>query len=138
MVNVRHFSPKPTPIFPLDPEVFTLDDRQETPTPTRSRSQTLRPTSSDEDDDEDSDRSTSKEPSVPREINKAPLLNGREELQLSTIEGWKVDFKDDARRFNVADEEKRVMDVAMGLDGQIIVGVGTKSSVWVWKNKTGR
>jgi polycomb protein EED len=55
------------------------------------------------------------------------VINRRPEFVPPLIEGWEITPE---RPENV---EERLMNCAMGCDGELIVGIGSKGSVWVWR-----
>ena len=53
------------------------------------------------------------------------LKNRRPEFVPPPIESWGIALED---------SEENLMNCAMGCDGEAIVGVGSKGSVWVWRH----
>jgi len=56
------------------------------------------------------------------------VKNTRPEFVPPPIEGWEIALE------RPEDSEEKLMDCAMGCDGEVIVGVGSKGSVWVWRH----
>lgn len=56
------------------------------------------------------------------------VKNSRPEFVPPPIEGWEIALE------RPEDSEENLMNCAMGCDGEVIVGVGSKGSVWVWRH----
>ena len=56
------------------------------------------------------------------------VKNRRPEFVPPPIESWEIALE------RPEDSEENLMDCAMGCDGEAIVGVGSKGSVWVWRH----
>jgi polycomb protein EED len=117
MVNLVHLKPKGIPVFPLDGgatkkrKMKALVDAAQGLSIVQADDGNVY---ADDPDTEESDE----------EIDKTPLLNGREEVEPPGLEGWKM---------SILGEGPRLMNCALGMGGRMIVGVGSESSLWVWK-----
>jgi polycomb protein EED len=163
LVNLVHLVPKRRPVFPLDYGKEKGKEREAGggSTKTRKRRRTLVDAtqglsiSQDVDDDKDGDEEadngnvyadnsdTDPESNAPdQEIDKTPVLNGREEVDPPELEGWKIDIKGWVEQGKEEEGEEygqergqaglTLMNCALGMGGRVIVGVGSASSVWVW------
>ncbi|KAF9535413.1 hypothetical protein CPB83DRAFT_753678 [Crepidotus variabilis] len=132
MINVCHLSPKRVPPFPLDLETPETPERQTTPTPSSTRAAAPEGVHTDVEDEREVLDELDGTPPV-QVINKTPVINGREEVPPPGLEGWTIDIRDHDNGFKVWDDNKKLMNVAMGVDGQFIVGVGSGGSLWVWR-----
>jgi hypothetical protein len=159
-VNLAHLEPKRRPVFPLDyfkekeKEAGTLRTKKRSKTgkrrtlvtATQGLSLSLEDNGNEDnaeiddgnvyvDDSDDPDGSGSAD----EEIDKTPVLNGREEVEPPGLEGWKIDIGETEKREDGAAEDQRrerasprLMNCALGMGGRVIVGVGSGSSLWVW------
>ena len=134
MVNLIHLSPKKRPPFPLD---LKEQGNVKVGMALANATQGLHISGDDglgsgsavpdviEDDGNeyaDVDRTTSYD----QEINTTPVLNGREEVERHLLTGWKVELD------GGMDGDKTLMHCAMGIGGRVIIGVGSKGTLWVW------
>ncbi|KAF9481000.1 hypothetical protein BDN70DRAFT_931236 [Pholiota conissans] len=77
-----------------------------------------------EDDDDDEDEEGFQEIT--------DFINRRPNIEVPPIQvGWSIGLEQGTGQ---RDEGQRMMACAMGVGGRIIVGVGTKGTVWVWRN----
>jgi len=161
LVNLVHLEPKRRPIFPLDHGKQKdwkgkVREKGDGGTKTRKRRRTLVSAAqglsisrdvddADEDEDEEiddgnvfsDDPDTDPESSSPDQgIDKTPVLNGREEVEPPSLDGWKIDIRSWGEQDEYGQGRERVqpalMNCALGMGGRVIVGVGSASSVWVW------
>jgi polycomb protein EED len=56
------------------------------------------------------------------------VKNSRPEFVPPPIESWEIALE------RPEDSEENLMNCAMGCDGEVVVGVGSKGSVWVWRH----
>jgi len=56
------------------------------------------------------------------------FINRRPEFVPPLIEGWEIALE------RPEDAEEKLMNCGMGCDGEVIVGVGSKGSIWVWRH----
>ena len=138
MLNLSHLSPKKPPPFPLDLE--TIKERSNAAAGaslTRateelhigSGSGTGTGTHTPEVVDDDGNEYVNVDRATPeiQEIDTSPVFNGREEVVPPPLNGWKIGIEDEANNGTA------LMHCALGMGGRIIVGVGSKSTLWVWR-----
>lgn len=134
MLNLSHLSPKKPPPFPFDLETIKKRSNAAAGASLARATEDLHidngggaytPEVVDDDGNEyvNMDRGT---PEV-QEIDTSPVFNGREEVVPPPINGWKIGIEDET------DDSTSLMHCAMGTGGRIIVGVGSKSTLWVWR-----
>jgi hypothetical protein len=140
MLNLSHLSPKKPPPFPLDLE--TIKERsnaaagasltratEDLHISSGSGSGTGTGTHTPEVVDDDGNEYVNVDRATPeiQEIDTSPVFNGREEVVPPPLNGWKIGIEDESSNGTA------LMHCALGTGGRIVVGVGSKSTLWVWR-----
>ena len=110
MMNVTHFEPRTAPPFPLDEDVVEMTQRLRL------------------EDDVVQTRRNGNGDSAELEGNGDPPFR---RSKLTQIGGWEIDVPITGH----VDSMQGDLEVcAMGMDGRLLVGVGTKGTISVWQN----
>ncbi len=142
MVNLIHLSAKKRPPFPLD-HLDKLKEQGNTKVGVALAQATQRLNISGGDtglvgrassdrpeviEDDDGNEYADVERTTPedQEIDTSPVLNGREEVKPHLLTGWKVGLDEGM------DGDKNLMYCAMGIGGRVVIGAGSKGTLWVW------
>jgi len=56
------------------------------------------------------------------------FINRRPEFVPPLIEGWEIALE------RPEDAEEKLMNCGIGCDGEVIVGIGSEGSIWVWRH----
>jgi len=119
MLNLSHLSPRKKPPFPVKAENFQTGSESGGGT-LASATERLHI------DGEREDRNGNENAESTGEQEKRPaLLNARAEVVPPPLVGWELGIDDL--------DEKTLCSCALGADGRMIVGVGSKGSLWVWR-----
>lgn len=115
ILNVTHFKAREPPEFPLSElEVVELTKR-------------MRLSNDDDDDDEEEERAEEKRRGKKQSKLPAPILKLPKSL-LDSVTGWELPFpKTDAPA------EMEIQSCEVACDGRVIVGVGIKGTMVIWK-----
>ena len=115
MMNVTHFSPRKPPPFPLDQDVVAMTQKLRLDDDVAESGPGHNDTSGTGDEDE-----------THLQVDEDPSFRPRSDLP--RINGWDIEAPP-------TDSLENDLEIcAMGMGGRLLIGVGTKGTIWVWHN----